>query len=99
MVKKIDGDDISEKQALRALKNEDLGEMFSNLLLSQVKRGSINPYDFIIKVEAETETEFLREGEYEIPKRDRNTRTEVWVEMEVGQRETSVDLQFVFYWE
>lgn len=98
MVKKIDGEDISEKQALRALKNEDLGEMFSNLLLSQVKRGSINPYDFIVKVEAETETESLREGEYEIPKRDRNTRTEVWVEMEVGRRETSVDLQFVFYW-
>lgn len=99
MVKKIDGDDINEKQALRALKNEALGEKLEDLLLSQVKRGAINPYDFLGKIEAETETHALKEGEYEIPKRERDTRTEVWFEMEVGQRETSIDLQFVYYWE
>ena len=101
----IDGDIITQKQALRALKNIgnwntlDFDEEIRKLLLKRVDRGTIEKLiTRKIKIEDEIGNELHQYSSSDLPNLKFGD-LDIWVYSVVGKQETILELTFVYDWD
>ena len=72
------------------------------LILRRINSGALEPSDYVTKLKIMNEVGSKVLPQYtvsDLPRRIHSDRQEVWASMTVGKTETTIHLQFVYYWE